>query len=58
MQHRINELEAKAKASEEDFESLRTELEKVRGQKGQLEEEKKQEKMVGGIGNYLGKALV
>ena len=52
------ELEAKAKANEEAAETLRTELEMVKGQKGSLEEEKKQAKMLGGLGNYLGKALV
>jgi hypothetical protein len=52
------ELEAKAKASEEAAEALRAELEMVKGQKGSLEEEKKQAKMLGGLGNYLGKALV
>ena len=37
---------------------MRTELEEVKDQKSKLEEEKKVEKMVGGLGNYLGKALV
>ena len=58
MHQRVNELEAKAKASEDAAESLRTELERVKDQNGSLEEEKKQGKMVGALGNYLGKALV
>lgn len=37
---------------------MRTELEEVKDQKSKLEEEKKVEKMVGGLGNYFGKALV
>ena len=58
MQQRVTELESKAKANEEVAETLRTELEMVKSQKGSLEEEKKQAKMLGGLGNYLGKALV
>lgn len=58
MQQRVTELESKAKTSEEVAETLRTELEMVKSQKGSLEEEKKQAKMLGGLGNYLGKALV
>jgi hypothetical protein len=34
------------------------ELERVKDQKSSLEEEKKIGKMVGGLGNYMGKALV
>jgi hypothetical protein len=58
LQQRVTELESKAKTSEEVAETLRTELEMVKSQKGSLEEEKKQAKMLGGLGNYLGKALV
>ena len=54
----MTDLETKAKSSEEAAETFRIELERVKDQKSSLEEEKKIGKMVRGLGNYLGKALV